>query len=132
MPDDFELSLWAISFAREFEVGYWREGPHRYSLNLTCDVLLDEPLQTPSQTLSVTPLARSFDHVYLRLSGLGSSLIGPTDLAAVRPDQPTTALVTFTGISKEEAAEAGEQCSGEAVIDGVTSEPLVGGEPFRP
>lgn len=131
LPDDFDGDVWAISFSRQFEPGSWEEGRHRYSLQLDCAVLFDEPLQAPDQSFSVTPLTRSFENVYLRLNGLGPSLLGPTGLFSLRPDQPTTATITVIGVSREKADSA-TSCAGEVTVDGQDVEALVAGEPFRP
>jgi hypothetical protein len=131
MPDNFDLDVWAISFSREFEPGSWNAGSHTYSLNLDCPILFDEPVQTSERSFSVTPLARSFDHVYLRLNGVSATIVGPTGLFALRPDQPTTAAITVIGVAKENARDAAS-CAGEVKVDGGRAEPLIAGQPFRP
>lgn len=131
LPEDLDPDVWAISFSREFEPGSWNEGRHQYVLNLDCPIVLDEPVQTPERSFSVTPHARSFDNVYLRLSGLSTALLGPTQLFALTREQATTAVITVIGVSEEDARDA-TSCSGEVIVDDGGSEPLVSGEPFRP
>ena len=131
VPDDFELEVWAISFSLDLVPGSWSEGMHRYELSLDCSGLPVDPVQPTEHTFSVTPQARSFDNVFFRINGMGTSLLGPTGSFAVRPDQRTTAVITVLGISEQQATEA-TSCSGEVSFDDAPAQPLVAGEPFRP
>ncbi|MFZ0014926.1 MAG: hypothetical protein WAL25_12525 [Acidimicrobiia bacterium] len=132
MPHELEPGFWAVSFAHDYEPGSWAEGPHHYTLSLDCDVILDEPLASGQLGFAVRAEAQAFPRVFMRLTGLGSSLVGPTDLLTIETDQPATAVITVLGVAEADAEAASDGCAGQVVIDGNGTETLVGGEPFRP
>jgi hypothetical protein len=132
LPDEFESGFWSVSFSHDYDPAGWAEGSHRYSLSLDCDIVLDEPLATGDVLFAVTAQARAHERVFLRLTGMSSSLVGPTSILAIEGKQPVTAVITILGVAEHDATEASDRCAGEVVIDGNSTDVLVGGEPFRP
>lgn len=132
MPDEIGLSAWSIAFSHEFGELFWTEGEHAYQLSLDCPQIMDEPLNTPPILFNVVRLALPSEHVYLRLGGLSESSIGPTNVGAFAPIQPTSAIVTIIGIPQDDLAAAIGLCAGEVTWDLEGSAPLLPGEPFKP
>lgn len=132
MPEDFEVTPWAIAFSHDFEPGFWDEGTHTYSLSLVCPAALTEPLAVPGLSFVADPRAQVLaGPAYLRLVGLSTSKIGPRNLGTISTAQPTTAIVTLIGIAEDAAREATD-CEGTVSFDRSGSASLLPGQPFRP
>lgn len=132
MPDEIEPSAWSISFSHEFGELFWIEGEHAYQLSLDCPQIMDEALNTPPILFNVVRLALPSEHVYLRLGGLSETRIGPINVGAFAPVQPTSAIVSIIGIPEDDLAMAFDSCAGEVTWDLEGSAPLLPGEPFKP
>ena len=132
MPEDFEVTPWAIAFAHDFEPGFWDEGSHTYTLSLVCSAALTEPLVAPGLRFVADPRAQILaGPAYLRLVGLSTSKTGPRNLETISTAQRTTAIVTLIGIAEDAAREA-TACEGTVSFDSSGSESLLPGQPFRP
>lgn len=132
LPDELEDSVWAIAFSHDFQPGFWEEGEHTYSMHLTCEAAIEEPLDSEVHRFESATRVPPFESpVYLRLAGISGSQFGPTGLETINPDQPTTAVVTVVGISEEDVAAAAE-CAGEIRYDHGQSAVLAPEEPVRP
>lgn len=132
LPDEIEPGMWAVSFTHRFGEGFWQRGPHTYAMELECDAIIDVPMTTGERGFSSIPGAPTFELVYLRPSGLGTTVLGPTGLAVVDPGQATVAVITVVGISNEDDARAAIDCQGSVRVDGDPAMPLSFQEPFRP
>lgn len=132
VPEEVELGGWAISFAREFEPGFWTEGSHVYILALVCPALGD-PLRTQPIFLEADGAQETLNEmIYVRLVGLSHLVLGPKTVNSINPRQKTTAVLTSIGASANAAREAFETCQGAILIDGQDPLPLAPGEPFQP
>ena len=132
VPDVIEPSSWSVSFAHEFEPGFWGEGEHFYQLTVDCPLIMDEPLYTPPIIFEVERLSLPFDHIYLRLGGLSDTLVGPVNVDVFGTSQITTAIVTILGVPESNALAAVDECAGTVTWDMVGEADLLPREPFRP
>ena len=130
-PDTVEQATWGLPFAVEFPAGYWEAGAHRYRFLIDCPVLEAEVESLPVE-FRVTPLTPTLNKtVYLRMAGLSDGIMMPANVRAIHPDQATTAVVTFLGLSQATIDEA-SSCEGLVEFDGDRAELMQPGEPFRP
>ncbi len=113
LPDQISPSVWSVAFTHSFGENFWTEGQHSYQLSLDCPQVLDESLSTAPVSFNVVRLALPTSHVYLRVNGLSETPIGPMNVNAFPPIQPTTAIVTLVGVSGEDAQAALAGCQGE-------------------
>lgn len=134
-PGSLAEGTWAFPFLHPFPSGYWAEGLHRYGYLISCPVLQDEIRGTaPVIFESSTDAGIDEGPVYLRLSGLSLTTLGPTFITAIHPDQRTIAVITFVGLPKAVAEEAAssEDCEVIIRIDDRATMTLVPGEIYQP
>lgn len=113
----------------------WGVGFHRYALHVDCPILAQDSLAGQWQDFVVTDDVTLLNTpVYLRLGGLSISNLGPPNVLTIHPEQLTIALVTFIGVTEEQAAVAAESPDCEVIIgwDSVNVEELLPAEPYRP
>ena len=131
-PDTVEQDTWGLPFMVELPPGYWAVGAHRYRFVVKCPALVTEVESIPVE-FRVTTLTGTLDQtVFIRLMGLSDGIMMPANVGAIHPDQATTAVVTFLGLSQATIDEASESCAGVMEFDGDQTEPLLPGEPFHP
>lgn len=132
IPDDIDPAQWAVPFSHDFGPGFWDEGPHAYQLFLDCPEAEQDRVESEVILFAAGPDIPTFDEpVHLRIAGLSTTAMGPSDLSFVSPEQETIALVTVVGLSRE-GIDAASQCAGEVFWDEGSSAPLQPGDPFRP
>ena len=119
-------------FTHEFAPGSWEEGGHAYELALACDAIVDEPVRSQPVQFTVGPADLIDQMVYLRIVGLSVDLMGPPNVGAIDPGQPTTAALTILGASEEDAKEAAQNCAGAIFYDDAEPLPLFPQPAFRP
>lgn len=132
MPDQISADQWALAFTHDFEPGFWIEGPHVYQLAIDCPATGQPATESDLRvfgTRSEIPLLD--EAVYLRLSGMSSTRLGPPNLQIVSPDQPMKALITFIGLTSEQV-ESASSCTGVIRFDDGRYAELTPEEPFRP
>jgi hypothetical protein len=127
--------VWAISFEYHFPENFWNVGIHRYRFSIDCPLLNQDSYNGEMQRFIVSeemPIHES--PVYLRLSGLSFGPLAPLSTITISPLQSTIAVVTFSGITEEDAKLAMTSSDCEVLIhwDGVSTEVLTPGEPFQP
>lgn len=132
IPDEIDPEQWAVEFSHDFGPAFWGEGPHAYQLFLDCPGLEEAQVESEVNLFAASTDFPTFDDpVRLRIAGLSTTPLGPSDLSFVNPDQDTIALITVVGLSQAEVDEA-SQCTGEVFWDEGQSAPLEPEEPFRP
>lgn len=119
----------AVSFTRTFPAGTWTTGEHAYRLVIVCPTQRVGP---PVVRFEVSDDAPRSDPVYLRFDGPGRSVLSPSDLTAVHPDDVTVAVITVAGLDADDAEEARSECDASVVYDGGDPERLEPGAPFSP
>lgn len=132
IPDDLDPAQWAVGFSHDFGPGFWDEGPHAYQLFLDCPEVEQARVDSEVVLFAAGPDFPTYDEpVHLRIAGLSTTAMGPSDVSFVNPEQTTIALVTVAGLSQAEV-DAVSRCAGEVFWDEGSSAPLQPGEPFRP
>lgn len=132
IPDDIDPAQWAVAFSHDFGPGFWDEGPHAYQLFLDCPEVEQARVDSEVVLFAAGPDIPTHDEpVHLRIAGLSTTAMGPSDVSFVNPEQETIALLTVIGLSQAEV-DAASQCTGEVFWDEGSSAPLQPGEPFRP
>ena len=131
LPDQIEEGIWAVSFIHEFGEGFWEEGNHVYQLALDCSEIDSDPIASSPISFQVSPLNPPIDLVFLRLSGLADSLLGPANVGAFNPQQATAAVITVLGLSESQARGAMESCAGTVTWDLAGSADLLPSELFQ-
>lgn len=117
LPDQIDQASWAVAFVHEFGDGFWDEGDHVYQLALSCPEIEAAPINTPPIFFEVSRLNLAVDHVYLRLSGLADSRLGPQNVGTINPEQATSAVVTILGLTESQARQAMQSCAGTVTWD---------------
>jgi hypothetical protein len=109
-------------------------GFHRYALHVDCPILAQDSLAGQWRDFVVTNDVTLFNApIYLRLGGLSTGTLGPTNVQTIHPDQLTIALVTIIGVTEEQAVIAAESSDCEVVVVwGGGAEELSAMEPYRP
>lgn len=132
IPDDLDPAQWAVAFSHDFGPGFWDEGPHAYQLFLDCPEVEQARVDSEVVLFAAGPDVPTYDEpVHLRIAGLSTTAMGPSDVSLVNPEQTTIALVTVVGLSQAEV-DAVSRCAGEVFWDEGSSAPLQPGKPFRP
>ncbi len=132
IPDDLDPAQWAVAFSHDFGPGFWDEGPHAYQLFLECPEVEQAQVDSEVVLFAAGSDFPTYDEpVHLRIAGLSTTAMGPSDVSFVNPEQTTIALVTVVGLSQAEV-DAVAGCAGEVFWDEGSSAPLQPGEPFRP
>ena len=127
-----QTGSWAISFEYQFPPNSWAVGVHRYQFYIQCPVVNQEDFSSEWVLFDVSEDAILYNQlIYLRLSGLSTGILAPSDLLIVHPDQPTVAIITFLGLTEDVAKQASE-CEGLIRWDDKPPWLLTPGEPFRP
>lgn len=127
---------WGISFSYRFPEAFWPAGVHRYAFNLSCP----EDMPQLQFAGNWNQFSVSEDHglstepIYLRLNGLALDPFTPNYLPdpGLHPNQDTTAIVHFLGLSLETAQRAGRECEAFIAWDQVPPQLLTPLEPFQP
>ncbi|UCF61941.1 MAG: hypothetical protein JSV37_04440 [Anaerolineaceae bacterium] len=127
--------VWAISFEYPFPENFWNVGIHRYRFYIDCPLLSQDSYTGEMQRFIVSeemPVHES--PVYLRLRGLSFGPLAPLSTITISPTQSTIAVVTFLGITEEDAklSQASSDCEVLIHWDGVSTQALSPGEPFQP
>jgi len=132
VPPEAFAGSWAISFEYQFPPNSWAVGVHRYQFYIQCPVVNQEDFSSEWVLFDVSEDAILYNQlIYLRLSGLSTGILAPSDLLIVHPDQPTVAIITFLGLTEDVAKQASE-CEGLIRWDDKPPWLLTPGEPFRP
>jgi len=132
IPADIDPAQWAVGFSHDFGPGFWDEGPHAYQLFLDCPNVEQARVNSEVVLFAAGPDFPTYDDpVHLRIAGLSTTPLGPSDVTFVNPEQTTIALVTVVGLSQTQVDEV-SGCAGEVFWDEGSSAPLRPGEPFRP
>lgn len=132
IPDDLDPAQWAVGFSHDFGAGFWEEGPHAYQLFLDCPEVEQARVDSEVVLFVASPDSPTYEEpVHLRIAGLSTTALGPSDVSIVNPEQTTIALVTVVGLSQAQV-DAVSRCAGEVFWDEGSSEPLRPGEPFQP
>jgi hypothetical protein len=110
-------------------------GYHRYRIYIDCPLLNQDSYTGEMQRFIVAeemPVHES--PVYLRLGGLSFGPLASLSTITINPVQSTIAVVTFSGISEEDARLARTSSDCEVLMnwDGVSTQTLLPGEPFQP
>jgi hypothetical protein len=135
-PTPTERASWAVSWEWRFSAGWWSIGNHQYSIEQSCPTL---PFFDPdryakwSSTFQVSKDAPLFSRdVYLRFGGLKDSPIGGADVAKIHPSQPTTAVFTWSGMTRSKAEIAFKDCKMRVSWDGEPQRLMSAGLPYEP
>lgn len=132
IPDDLDPAQWAVAFSHDFGPGFWDEGPHAYQLFLDCPDVEEARVESEVVLFAAGSDFPTYDEpVHLRIAGLSTTTLGPSDVTFVNPEQTTIALVTVVGLSQAQI-DAVSRCAGEVFWDEGSSAPLLPGEPFQP
>lgn len=125
---------WAISFQYEFPATFWAIGDHQYGFFMDCQELGQEG-GSEWRVFQVTNFTAMLDEpIYLRLAGLSTGTLAPINLEAIHPDQVTIAIITFVGVTEQQALDAAASPDCEILVgwDGIRTQSLTAGEPFQP
>lgn len=127
---------WAISFSYQFPEAFWPEGVHRYAFRISCpdDMPQLQFVGNWNQFLVSEDNGFTNETIYLRLNGLGLDPFTPIYLPdpGLHPDQNTTAIIHFLGLSQETADRAGQECEAFIAWDEMPPQLLTPLEPFQP
>jgi hypothetical protein len=128
-----EQGDWAISFSYEFPGDAWGVGPHRYQFFVQCPVITLQDVSTEWIYFDVVEEAQTTsDMIYLRLSGLSTGILTPTNFNPIPSNQKTTAVITFLGVSEHVAELAAGNCEALVRWDDKTPQLLTMGDVFIP
>jgi hypothetical protein len=123
---------WAISFEYSFPQNSWAEGVHRYQFYVQCPVIDQNDFSSEWILFDVSEDAQRYDQpIYLRLSGMSTGILSPQNILIIHPDQPTTAIITFLGLTEDIARQASD-CEGLIRWDDKNPVLLTPSDPFRP
>ncbi len=135
-PTSTEEMNWAISFQYHFPSGYWLEGKHEYTLEMSC------PLTAPdlqnrngkwTNSFNVSSYAPSLaGDVYLRPEGIGSIALFRQPLTTISATQTTTAIVSVAGLTYVQADWYSKNCMATIQPDNGAIISLLPEVPYQP
>ncbi len=135
IPPEVFPGGWAISFEYPFPENFWNVGIHRYRFYIDCPLLNQEIYKGETRRFIVSEeMPVNEESIYLRLGGLSYGPLAPFSTITVNPMQATIAIVTFSGVTEEDAklATTSTDCTVSMTRDGVSTVILIPGEPFQP
>ncbi|HEY46545.1 MAG TPA: hypothetical protein G4O14_07155 [Anaerolineae bacterium] len=135
IPPEVFPGVWAISFEFLFPENFWNVGFHRYRFHIECPLLNQDSFTGELRRFIVSEEMPVYElPVYLRLGGLGFGPLAPLSTITINPMQDTIAVVTFLGITEEDAklATTSSDCAVLIHLNDVSSQTLSPGKPFQP
>ncbi len=126
---------WAVTYGYVFPSGYWTNGQHAYTLELSCPFSDDPDFRTGtwSQSFKVSQTAQMISGtVYLRKSGLMDDILHGNPVSAINPSQNTAASFSFTELTESQAKGFGTNCEITIKPDNHSAYTLVAGLPYQP